>query len=240
MDYELMIDSLPMLWEGTKITLGLFVLAMVFSTVLAVPLAIARVQKAWYLRWPVEGFAQVFRGTPLLVQLFIVYYGLAQVEFIRSSWAWAYLRSPYWCATLALTLNTAAYTVHVLRGAIQAVPAGEVEAAHAFGMSSWAIYQRVILPRAVLLALPAYGNEVIKTMKRTSLASAITIADLTGVANMLVSRTFAPYEIFTMAAVIYLVFAFLTNRAVRVLEYRLSRHTRPMPSMPSGPKAQPI
>lgn len=230
MDYHLMLNSLPMLWQGTIVTTELFVLTMIFSTLLALPLAIVRVQKAWFLRWPVEIFAQVFRGTPLMVQLFIVYYGMAQVGFIRNSWLWEYMRSPYWCALITLTLNTAGYTVHILRGAIQAVPAGEIEAAHAFGMSSRAVYRCVILPRAILLALPAYGNEVIKTVKRTSLASVITIADLTGVANTLVSRTFAPYEIFTMAALIYLGFAFVANHGVRALEHRLSHHMRPVQS----------
>lgn len=230
MDYQLMLDSLPLLWEGAKVTLALFAISMVLSTVLAIPLAIARVQKAWWLRWPIEVFSQVFRGTPLLVQLFIVYYGLAQIDAVRDSWAWEYLRKPYWCAIIALTLNTAAYTVHILRGAIEAVPHGEVEAGHAFGLSFRALYQSIILPRAVLLALPSYGNELIKTVKRTSLASVITIADLTGVANTLVSRTYAPYEIFITAGVIYLGFAFAANHLVRLLEHRMSRHMRAVQS----------
>ncbi|MFT3720576.1 ABC transporter permease [Pseudorhodoferax sp.] len=229
MDYQLMLDSLPLLWHGALLTLELFAIAMVLSTVLAVPLAIARVQPAWWLRWPVEAFSQVFRGTPLLVQIFIVYYGLAQLEFVRDSWAWPYLRKAYWCAVITLTLNTAAYLVHILRGAIEAVPAGEVEAAQAFGFSFWARYRCVVLPRAILLALPSYGNEAIKTIKRTSLASAITLAELTGVANTLVSRTFAPYEIFITAGLIYLGFAFAANYLVRLLERRMSRHLGPVP-----------
>ncbi|MGO4392581.1 ABC transporter permease [Variovorax sp. M-6] len=226
MDLQLMRDSLPLLLGGALVTLELFAITMVLATLLAFPLAIARVQKAWWLRWPVELFAQVFRGTPLLVQIFIVYYGLSQLEFVRESWAWAYLRKPYWCAVVTFTLNTAAYTVHILRGAIQAVPRGEIEAGQAFGLSSRALYQSIILPRAVLLALPSYGNEVIKTVKRTSLASAITISDLTGVANTLVARTFAPYEIFVAAALIYLGFAFAANHLIRLLEHRMSRHMR--------------
>lgn len=226
MDFQLMIDSLPLLWKGTLVTLELFAITMVLATLLAFPLAIARVQKSRWLSWPVEVFAQVFRGTPLLVQIFIVYYGLSQIEFVRDSWAWPYLRKPYWCAVLTFTLNTAAYTVHILRGAIQAVPRGEVEAGQAFGLSPAALYLNIILPRAVLLALPSWGNEVIKTVKRTSLASAITISELTGVANTLVARTFAPYEIFVTAALIYLGFAFAANHLVRLLEHRMSRHMR--------------
>jgi His/Glu/Gln/Arg/opine family amino acid ABC transporter permease subunit len=224
MNLELMVSSFPLLLEGAAVTLELFALTMVLATLLAIPLAIARVQPAWWLRWPVEGFCQVFRGTPMLVQLFVVYYGLAQLDAVRESWAWQYLRTPYWCAVVAFTLNTAAYTTHVLRGAIEAVPRGEVEAGRAFGFSTRALYQNIILPRAMLLALPSYGNEVIKTIKRTSLASAITISDLTGVANTLVSRTFSPYEVFLTAAGIYLVFAYAANYALRALEFRLSRH----------------
>lgn len=231
-----MIESLPLLWQGALLTAELFAVAMLLSTLIAIPLAIARVQQAWWLRWPIEAFSQVFRGTPLLVQIFIVYYGLAQLEAVRESWAWPYLRKAYWCAVITLTLNTTAYLVHILRGAMEAVPKGEVEAAQAFGLSFAARYQAVILPRAILLALPSYGNEVIKTVKRTSLASVITLAELTGVANTLVSRTFAPYEIFITAGLIYLGFAFAANHLVRLLEQRMSRHLGPIPrpAVPQG------
>ena len=225
-----MLESLPMLWQGALITLELFAITMVLSTVLAVPLAVARVQKAWWLRLPIEAYCQVLRGTPLLVQIFIVYYGLAQLDLVRDSWAWAYLRKPYWCAVITFTLNTTAYTVHILRGAIEAVPHGEAEAGRAFGFSFFHLYRSIILPRAALLALPAYGNEVIKSIKRTSLASAVTIGELTGVANTLVSRTFAPYEIFVVAGAIYLAFAFVAARGVRLLEQRMSRHLGLAPS----------
>ena len=229
MDVELIRESLPLLWQGAQLTLELFLITIVLATLLAVPLAIARVQKAWWLRWPIELFAQVFRGTPLLVQIFIVYYGIAQIDAVRESWAWPYLRKPYWCAVITFVLNTTAYTVHILRGAIQAVPPGEVEAGQAFGLSFTALYRHVILPRAMLLALPAYGNEVIKTIKRTSLASAITLLELTGAANTLVARTFAPYEIFIVAGLMYLAFAFAANHLVRRLEHRMSRHLRHEP-----------
>ncbi|MGE4239859.1 ABC transporter permease [Ramlibacter sp.] len=238
MDWQLMLDSLPLLWQGTLLTAELFAISVLAATLVAVPLAIARVQPQRWLRWPIEAFSQVFRGTPLLVQIFIVYYGLAQIEAVRESWAWPYLRKPYWCALITLTLNTAAYLVHILRGAIEAVPRGEVEAAQAFGFTFRSLYLSVILPRAVLLALPSYGNELIKSVKRTSLASTITLAELTGVANTLVSRTFAPYEIFLVAGAIYLVFAFAANHLVRLLERRMSRHMGAVPApalRPIGP-----
>ncbi|MFA5489426.1 MAG: ABC transporter permease subunit [Candidimonas sp.] len=228
MDFQLIWESLPLLWQGTLITLQLSVVTIVVSTLVSIPLSILRTDKRWYIYGPLEIFSQVFRGTPLMVQLFIVYYGLAQIDFLRQSWAWVYLRQAYWCALITFTLNTSAYLIHIFRGAIQAVPEGEIEAAHAFGLGAWARYRYVILPKAFLLALPSYGNELIKTVKRTSLASVITIADLTGVANMLVSRTFAPYEIFLTAAAIYLVFAWAANRAVHYMEHRLSHHMRPV------------
>lgn len=239
MDWELIADSLPALWQGALLTLELAIITMVLSTLLAIPLAIARVQKSKVLRWSIEAFLQIFRGTPLLVQIFIVYYGLAQIEFIRESWAWPYLRKPYWCAIITFVLNTTAYLVHIFRGAIQAVPHGEVEAGHAFGLSSSALYRHIILPKAALLALPAYGNELIKTVKRTSLASTITLLELTGVANTLVARTFAPYEIFIAAGLIYLVFAFAANHFVRWLERRMSRHLHHVP-VPSTSAPMPI
>ncbi len=230
MDFELIAESLPQLWQGALLTLQLSVLTVVLSTLLAIPLAIGRVQKSRWLTWPIEAFSQVFRGTPLLVQIFIVYYGLAQIEAVRDSWAWPYLRKPYWCAVITFVLNTTAYLVHIFRGAIQAVPHGEVEAGHAFGLSFSALYRHIILPRAALLALPAYGNELIKTIKRTSLASTITLLELTGVANTLVARTFAPYEIFVAAGLIYLVFAFAANHFARWLERRMSRHLHHVPT----------
>jgi His/Glu/Gln/Arg/opine family amino acid ABC transporter permease subunit len=239
MDFALIADSLPLLWQGALLTLELFAITMVVSTLLALPLGIARAQKAWWLRWPTELFSQVFRGTPLLVQIFIVYYGLAQIDAVRDSWVWPYLRKPYWCAVITFVLNTTAYGVHILRGAIQAVPHGEVEAGRAFGLSSFALYRCIILPRALLLALPAYGNEVIKTFKRTSLASTITLSELTGVANTLVARTFAPYEIFIAAGLIYLGFAFVANHLVRWLEHRMSRHLRHAPA-PLGAQTLPL
>lgn len=136
MDVELIVESLPVLWQGALLTLELFAITMVLATLLAVPLAIVRVQKAWRLRWPVEVFSQVFRGTPLLVQIFILYYGIAQIDAVRDSWAWPYLRKPYWCAVITFVLNTTAYAVHIFRGAIQAVPHGRSRPARPSGCPS--------------------------------------------------------------------------------------------------------
>lgn len=218
MNFELMIESLPVLWDGFILTLELFALTTVLSSILALFVGILRVSKNGYVRIPIAWTIRLLRGTPLLVQLFIIYFGLAQLDFVRHSWAWPFLRQPFWCALIAFVLNSAAYNAHILRGAILSVPHGEVEAAKAFGMSQYAIYRYVILPSAFRIGLPAFGNEMIKNMKRTAIASTITIGELTGTANLLVARTLAPYEIFLTAAAFYLVLAFVITQAVKRVE----------------------
>jgi polar amino acid transport system permease protein/octopine/nopaline transport system permease protein len=232
MNLDLMIESLPELLYGTLRTVELLILTIIIGLVLAVPLAILRVQRAAMYWLPVHVYITFFRGTPLLVQLFLIYYGLAQFDVIRESWAWPYLRQPFVCALLTFGMHTAAYTVNILRGAILAVPAGEIEAGRACGMSPSILYRRIILPRAFRLALPAYGNEVISMLKATSLASTVTVMELTGVASTIVARTYAPYEIFVTAAIIYLVLTYAIARAFKHIEHRLSRHLRASESCP--------
>jgi len=222
MNLSLIIDSLPLLLQGFGVTLQLFLATTVFSLFFAIFVGIMRVSKNPFIRLPTSWVIRVFRGTPLMVQLFVIYYGLSQLEFVRHSWAWTYLRSPYWCALLAFILNSTAYNAHILRGAILAVPHGEIEAGQAFGMSKYKLYRYIILPSALRIGLPAFGNEVIKNMKRTAIASTITINELTGAANLLVSRTLAPYEIFLTAAAFYIALAFVITRAVNWLTKVLS------------------
>ncbi len=226
MDYQLMIDSLPALLVGSVMTVKLLAATLSLGLCLAVPLAILRVQENPLIWMPVHWYIYFFRGTPLLLQVFLIYYGLAQWEFVRDSWAWDYLRKPYWCALITMTLHTAAYTANILRGAIQAVPIGEIEAGRACGMSTFTLYRLIILPRAFRLALPAYGNEVIGMLKGTALASTITIVELTGAAQIIVARTFSPYEIFIAAGILYLCMTFILTRLLKLLEYRLNRHMR--------------
>ena len=171
-------------------TVQLVALALVLGMCLAIPLALARASKNPILWMPVYAFIFVFRGTPLLVQIYIVYYGLAQSETLRESILWVFFKEAYWCAIFTFTLNTSAYTAEILRGAIQAVPHGEIEAARALGMPRPLMLRRVIVPRAFRLALPAYGNEIILMLKGSALASTITLLDLTGVARVIIARTF--------------------------------------------------
>ncbi|MEW9310272.1 ABC transporter permease [Labrys neptuniae] len=228
MNFDLMLESLPALLKGTAITLQLLAASLACGMLIAVPVAILRINGNRVVRLILHCYIYFFRGTPLLVQIFLVYYGLAQFDVVRDSALWPYLRQASVCAILTFSLNTAAYTAYILRGAIQAVPAGEIEAARACGMSTALAYRSIILPHAFRLALPAYGNEVVSMLKSTSLASTITVMELTGVANTIVARTFAPYELFITAALIYLAITYVLTSALRALEHRLSRHRRPL------------
>ena len=226
-----MIDSIPGLLEGLAVTAQLVAFALVLGFCLAIPLALLRTSRHLALWMPVYIFIFVFRGTPLLVQIFIVYYGLGQSEAVRESFLWPFFKEAYWCAIFTFTLNTSAYTAEILRGAIQAVPHGEIEAARATGMGRFLVLHRIIVPRAFRMALPAYGNEIILMLKGSALASTITLLDLTGVARVIVSRTFAPYELFLMAALMYLVLTLIIVRALKYIEWRLSPHLRPPPQI---------
>ena len=224
MNLDVIVANLPKLAQGAALTLELVALSLLAGAAIALPLALMRVSERGWLRVPAYAYIFVFRGTPLLVQIFLVYYGLGQFESVRASARWPILREPYWCAIIAFALNTGAYTAEILRGAIQAVPVGEVEAAKAFGMSRALSLRRIILPRAVRIALPAYGNEVILMLKGSALASTITLLDLTGMARTIIARTYMPVEIFLAAGLIYLAITFVFVQLFRLLERRLSRH----------------
>jgi len=222
-----MAESLPRLLQGTLLTLELVVLALVAGGLLSVPLALLRVSANPVLRALPLAYTFFFRGTPLLVQLFLFYYGLAQFEAVRESVFWPIVREAYWSALIVFTLNTGAYTTEILRGAIQAVPRGEVEAALALGMPRATLYRRIVLPRAYRIALPAYGNEIILMLKASALASTITLLDLTGMARTVIAKTYLPVEIFLVAGAIYLVLTFLLVNGFRLIERRVLRFQRP-------------
>ena len=191
------------------------------------PLAILRTSRNPLVSWPVFGFTYFFRGTPLLVQLFMIYYGAAQFVGLRESFAWPLLSQAWFCALLAFTLNTAAYTTEIIRGAIQATPHGEVEAARACGMSPSLMFRRILLPSAFRRALPAYGNEVIFMLHGSAVASVVTIVDLTGAARIVNSRYYTPYEAFLTAAAFYMVLTFTIVGLFRLLERHWHAHLKP-------------
>ncbi len=227
---ELIWNSLPRLFSGALLTVEITALSVVIGLCLAVPLAILYLARNPLLCLPVRAYVFYFRGTPLLIQIFLIYYGSGQFrEVLESAGLWVFFREPYFCAVLSLTLNTAAYTAYILRGAIENVPFGEVEAARAAGMSRGLLYRRIVLPKAFHLALPAYTNEVVFLFQATSLVSIITLLDLTGVARIIVARSFAVYEIYVTAALIYLAGTYAMLYCFRRLEHLLSGHLRERP-----------
>ncbi len=227
MDLALMADSIVPLLGGAWLTVQLIVLSLAFGIGLAVAVGLMRLSANRYVAGAAYTYVFVFRGTPLLVQIALIYFGIGQFEFIRDSFLWEVFREAYWCAILALALNTAAYTAEIVRGGILSVPHGQIEAGRACGMSVAQIYRRIIAPQAIRQALPAYGNEVILMVKASSLASTITLMEITGVAKRLISRTYAPIEIFIAAGAIYLAINFLATRAVRYAEWRMTPDLRP-------------
>lgn len=218
MNWEVIIKWLPRLAQGATLTLELVAIAVVAGLILAIPLGIARSSRHLAVRALPYAYIFFFRGTPLLVQLFLVYYGLAQFDAVRASALWPYLRDPFWCATVTMTLHTAAYIAEILRGAIQAIPPGEIEAARALGMSKWKALFYIILPRATRIGLPAYSNEVILMLKASALASTVTLLELTGMARTIIARTYLPVEIFFAAGMFYLLMAYVLVRGFKLLE----------------------
>ena len=224
---EIILESLPRMLDGALLTVEITALSVAIGLAMAVPLALLRVSRNPLLWAPAYTYILYFRGTPLLVQIFLIYYGSGQFhDELAAMGLWAFFREAYFCAVLSLTLNTAAYTAEILRGAIQAVPHGEVEAARACGMSGWLLYRRIVLPKAARLALPAYSNEVVFLFQATSLVSIIALMDLTGVARVIAARSFAIYELYITAAAIYLVVTYGILFVFRKVEFRLSGHLR--------------
>lgn len=220
MDIELLLTSTMTLASGIPLTLILTLASLVIGLLLSIPLAFLRASGNRYVSLPVLAYTYVFRGTPLLVQLFIIYYGLGQIDFIRSSVLWYILRDPFWCSLLAFSLNSAAYTTEVFRGGILAVPPGMIDAAQAIGMTPLQQKRKIVLPIAFRGVLPSYVNEVIALLKASSLASTVTLLEITGLSRKLVSETFAPYEIFIAAGILYLGLTSIFTSGFRVLETR--------------------
>jgi arginine/ornithine transport system permease protein len=228
---EVIWQSLPLYAGGAGVTLQLLVAALAAGLAAALPLALLRSLPSPWVWRPVWCFTYVVRGTPLLVQLFLLYYGVAQFEAVRASPLWAALRSPWFCAVAALAINTCAYTCEILHGAIQAVPGGEVEAARALGFSRTQVLTRIVLPQAMRRALPAYSNEVVLMLHATALASVVTLHDLTGVAREVNSVHYLPFEAFITAAVFYLLITVVLVGLFHAAERRwlapMSRHGQP-------------
>ena len=230
MDFAFLWETFKALLSGIPLTLQLAGISVAAGAVGAMVVALMRMSGIAPLDGLARAYVFVFRGTPLLVQIFLIYYGLGQFRPALQEWGlWWFFREPFWCAIAALTLNTAAYASEIIRGGLEAVPHGQVEAARACGMSGLLLFRRIVLPIAVRQALPAYGNEIILMIKATSLASIITMMEVTGIAHKLISQTFRAVEIFIVAGAIYLILNFLVTRLIQALEWWLSPHLRGAP-----------
>jgi len=223
-DFDLIFKSLPELFGGLILTIQLTVLTVLCGILLALPFGILRASPRKAIHAPIWAYTYFFRGTPMLIQLFLIYYGLAQFKSVRTSFLWPILRDGYWCCLIAFTLNTAAYTIEIIAGAIRNVPHTDVEAAKSLGMSPLLVLRRITLPIALRIMFPAYTNEVVFILQSTSLASLVTVLDLTGVARIIIARTFSPYELFITIAFIYLGLTYSTLWIFRRIEDHLYRH----------------
>ena len=218
MDLDFAIEHLPRLLKAAKLTIELTLLSLFFGIFAGVFFAVLRTSNSKVLYYISYYYSYIFRGTPLLVQIFIIYFGLAQLEWIRESFLWVFLKEPYSCAILAFTLNTGAYSSEIFRSAFETINKGIVEAAKGLGLNKINTFFKIKLPIAIRQSLPAYGNEMILMLKGTSLASTVTLLDLTGVAKHIISTTFRPVEVFIVAGSIYLLMTFVIHSLIKYLE----------------------
>lgn len=222
MEILFLLDSLVKMMHGVPLTLELTAFSVAIGFFLALVLAFARRGSFKPAVWIAKFYVFVFRGTPLLVQIYLIYYGPGQFEIVRKSIFWTVLQEPYWCALISLSLVTAAYGSEVIRGGLDGVPSESIEAAQAFGMSPILLYRRIIFPIALRRALPAYGNEIILMVKATSLASLITLTEVTGIAYRIIAESYRVAEVFLVAGAIYLLVNFTITTLISILEKRLN------------------
>lgn len=211
------------LWTTLKLLAG----CVFFGFLISVPMAVARNSRIAAIKRAVWFFTYVIRGTPLLLQMYLIYYGLSQFSAVRESFAWVALSNPMFCAMAALIINTVGYTTEIFAGAIRGLPYGEIEAAYAYGMNRFTIIRRIILPAALRTSLPAYSNEVIMMLHSTSLVSTITLMDLTGAASKIYSTYYLPFQAFMLAALVYMVITYMMVRGFRFAEWRYLAYQRP-------------
>lgn len=237
--WSIISSSAPVFLAGLQNTLMLLTMVIVSGLLLSIPLGIARAARSPWISKPVWVFTYVIRGTPLLVQLFVLYYGLAQFDWLRESALWVFFRSPWFCAWAALTINTTAYSTEIFAGAIKAIVPGEVEAARAIGMGRIAVLRHIVWPSAWRRALPQYGNEVIMMLHATALASTVTIVEIMRVARDVYTNYLVLTESFGVAALIYLFLTVVLAQAFRKLERHYLRHLdRAQASEPTGATIQ--
>ncbi|WP_375750317.1 ABC transporter permease [Vibrio sp. HN007] len=224
MDFTLVIESFPIYLDGLWTTTWLVALSLVIGLMIAIPLAIARNSSNYLLMLPSWAYIYFFRGTPLLVQLYLIYYGMDQFIAVKDT-LW---ENAWFCALVAFVLNTSAYTAEIIRGAINGLPKGEVEAAKAYGMSTPMTYRRIILPSALRRALPAYSNEAVFMLHGSAVAGIVTILDLTGAARLVNSRYYAPFESFLTAGMFYMGLTFIILWCFKQAEKKFLAYLKPL------------
>jgi arginine transport system permease protein len=208
--------------SGTMVTIELMLMSLLVGLVMAIIMTLISQSKAWYFKTPINIFIFLVRGTPMLLQFFIIYYGSAQFAWLKESALWMIFKDPFFCAIIALAINTSAYTTVLFKGAINSVPQGEKDACKALGLSKFQAMWHIILPHALRIALPAYSNEVIMVLKGTSLASTITVLELTGVSHQIASQTYMFVETFLMAGLIYFAINMVIISIFKKLEKKLA------------------
>lgn len=236
MDIQFIYHTVMKLLAALPITLELFICSLILGLFLALVILALRINQNPLLSYFARGYILVFRGTPLLIQLFVVYYGLGQLEWIQNSFLWPIFREPFNCAVLSIALCTAGYTAEIFRGALLSVPSGQIEAGKACGMSRALLIRRIIAPIMIRYALPAYSTEAIMLIKSTTLASLVTVWEVTGVAQQIIQRTYRTMEVFICAAVIYLIINYVIVKIYGCIENKLTVHTKPADQM-AEPKA---
>jgi arginine/ornithine transport system permease protein len=222
--FDLVLANWPLFAQGVWMTVQLTVLALLLGFAIALPLGLARARRVPWLTRAGGAYVYLFRGTPLLVQTFLIYYGLAQFDWIRGSWAWTFLREPWWCALIAFSLNSGAYATEIIRGAVETTPPGEIEAALALGLRPRQVDALLVIPSALRRALPQYGNEVVFMLHGSVVASVITLIDILGAGRTLNARYYLAYEGFFAAALLYMALTLVVVLGFRLLERRFLRH----------------
>ena len=226
MNFDIVLKNFPIILSGLDETLKLIFISISIGFVISILFALARTSNYKFLSKLIYSYVFVVRGTPLLVQIYLIYFGLGSIKAVRESIFWIILKEPFYCGVLALIINTVAYTTEIIRGGIESVSIGQKEACKSLGMNNFIMYYKIILPVAFRQALPAYGNEMILMVKATSLVSLTTYMEMTGIARNIMAKTFAPIEAFIAAGTIYLLLNFIVVQFIRFLEWRYNPHLR--------------
>ena len=218
MDLILIYESFFEIIKGLALSVEIIIISLILGLSLSIIIILMRLSKNSFINYFSKSFVFVIRGTPLLVQIYFIYYGLAQFSYVRESFLWLVLKEPFWCGVLALTVNTSAYTSEIIRSGLNSINRGQIESAKAFGMNKIQTFKRILLPQALRQSIPAYSNEVILMIKASSLVSIITIMEMTGLARKIISQTFAPIEVFIAAGIIYLTLNYIVTISFKKIE----------------------